>query len=215
MQIEDTVQAPEWFGAAARGISFFPVIMGVYMIVYAVWWPFAWDLTGLIAFVLVCILAVLFIFRGIRQIQHSRLFEAVKSPEDIRIDRAMGILNSVTHPTWMLGTIVLLILGQERWIMPLIVFVIGAHFLPMARILRRWIDYPLGLLMIAFAVISGFLAADPAVSWTAVFAIAGTGGTLTTGIYAAYMARDYSKLARTAGLLFPAGIDRATSKSAV
>jgi hypothetical protein len=40
-QIDDR-RAPEWFGAAARSVSFFPVMMSVYALVYAVWWPFAW-----------------------------------------------------------------------------------------------------------------------------------------------------------------------------
>lgn len=109
-------------------------------------------------------------------------FEAPESPEDTRIGRAMGILNSVTHPVWMLGTIVLLIVGQGRWVMPLMVFVIGAHFLPIAHILGRWVDYPAGLLMIAFAVI---------------------GGTIATGFYAIYMAKRYGQMTRAAGLSFP------------
>lgn len=203
VQVEDKVQVPEWFGAAARGISFFPLLMSVYMIIYSVWWPFAWGLPGLIVFVLVVVLAAIFSSRGIRQIRHSRQFEAVESPEDTRIARAMGIVNSVTHPIWMVGTVALLIFGQGRWVMPLMVFVIGAHFLPMARILGRWIDYPLGLLMMAFAVIGGALATDPSVPWIIVFAVAGTGGTIATGVYAAYMAREYARRTRAAGLSFP------------
>lgn len=45
----------------------------------------------------------------------------------------MLVLNSVTHPVWMLGAVLLLVFGQGRWVLPLMVFVIGAHFLPMAR----------------------------------------------------------------------------------
>lgn len=115
----------------------------------------------------------------------------------------MGILNSATHPIWMLGTVVLLITGNGRWVMPLLVVVIGAHFLPMARILGRWIDYPLGLLMVAFGVVGGVLAADPSVPWIVVFAVAGTGGVLATGVYAAYMAWGYGRMASAAGLSFP------------
>lgn len=35
-------------------------------------------------------------------------------------------------------------LGEARYIIPLIVFVIGAHFLPIAKIMDRRIDYLLG-----------------------------------------------------------------------
>lgn len=202
MQTADKVQPPDWFGAAARGISFFPVVTSAYMLIYSVWWPLAWGVPGAIAFVLVLLLAVGFIVRGISQIRHSMQFEIVNSSEGDRIARAMGILNSVTHPIWMLGTVALLIFGQDRWVMPLMVFVIGAHFLPMARILNRWIDYPMGLLMIAFAILGGFAAADPSVSWVEVFAISGTGGAIATGIYAAYMAVGYSRMTCAAGLSF-------------
>ncbi|MEO6827156.1 MAG: hypothetical protein ABI255_07235 [Microbacteriaceae bacterium] len=101
------------------------------------------EVPGLISFVLVVGLSILFIVRGVQQIRHSTQFDVVSSPEDTRIAKAMGILNSVTHPVWMLGTVALLIVGQARWVMPLVVLVIGAHFLPMARILavgslRAW-----------------------------------------------------------------------------
>lgn len=115
----------------------------------------------------------------------------------------MGSLNSVTHPIWMLGTVTLLIFGHGRWAMPLLVFVIGAHFLPMARILGQWIDYPPGLPMVTFAVIGGVLAADPSVRWITVFAIAGIGGALATGVYAAYMTWGYDRMTRAAGLSYP------------
>lgn len=58
MQVDGRAQAPEWFGAAAHGISFFPVMMSVYMLIYSVWWPFAWGLPGLIAFALIVVLTV-------------------------------------------------------------------------------------------------------------------------------------------------------------
>lgn len=76
--------------------------------------PLAWGVPGLTAFVLVVVLAVFFIVRGIRQIRHSTRFEVVSSPEGDRIAKTMGILNSVTHPIWMLGMMVLLIFGQTR-----------------------------------------------------------------------------------------------------
>lgn len=201
-QARNDADAPEWFGAAARGIAFFPVMMSAYMIIYSIWWPFAWGVVGLVAFAVVMALASAFIVRGIRQIQHARRFTSVESPEGARIVRAMGILNSVTHPIWMLGSIALLLTGQGRWVMPLLVVVIGLHFLPMAQILHRWIDYPLGMLMVAFGVAGGVLAADPSVPWIDVFAVAGTGGAIATGIYAAYMAWGYSRIVAAAGVSF-------------
>lgn len=116
--------------------------------------------------------------------------------------RRRHILNSVSHPVWMIGSIILLIAGEGRWALPLMVFVIGAHFIPMAWILARKIDYFLGPLAIIFAAVAGYFALDPSVSWLMVFAVAGLGGGLATGTYAAYMARAYRARCLEAGVPF-------------
>ncbi|HHW50688.1 MAG TPA: hypothetical protein GX406_04345 [Pseudoclavibacter sp.] len=198
-----TTQAPEWFGSAARGIAFFPVMMSAYAVFYAAWWPFAWGYAGAGAFALVVVLAVAFVVRGVAQIRHASSFPNHPNDEDQRIGKAMGVLNSVTHPIWMLGSIVLLVFGQGRWVLPLMMFVIGAHFVPMARILGRRIDYLLGPVAMLGAIIAGVLALDPQVSWLVVFAVAGIGGAVATLCYAVYMARAYRRLCERAGVTFP------------
>lgn len=97
----------------------------------------------------------------------------------------------------------LLVFGQGRWVLPLMVFVIGAHFIPMARILGRRIDYLLGPVAMLGAVAAGVLALDPRVSWLVVFAVAGIGGAASTLAYAAYMARAYRRLSERARVPFP------------
>lgn len=196
--------APEWFGSAARGIAYFPIAMSGYAVFYALWWPFAWGYVGAGAFVLVLVAAALFVYRGVSQIRHAASFPNHPTAEDQRIGKAMGVLNSVAHPIWMLDSIVLLIAGQGRWVLPLMVFVVGAHFVPMARILGRKIDYLLGPVAMIGAVIAGILALDPDVSWLTVFAVAGKGGAVAPLCYAVYMARAYSRLCQRADVLFPA-----------
>jgi hypothetical protein len=198
-----TSAAPEWFGSTARATAFFPAMMSVYLLIYASSWPAAWGVAGTIACAAVAVYAIVFIVRGIRQIRHARRYPAVKTPEGARIDRAMGLLNAVTHPVWMAGAVVLILNGQERWVLPLMVFVIGAHFLPMGSILSRKIDYLLGPVAMLFAVFAGILAANSDVPTAEVWAVAGIGGALSTGSYAAYMARNYAQLAKTAGVEFP------------
>lgn len=195
-----TMQAPDWFGSAARGIAFFPVMMSAYAVFYAAWWPFAWGFIGAGAFALVLVTAVFFVVRGIAQIRHAASFPSNLTAEDQRLNKAMGLLNSVTHPIWVLGSIVLLVFGQGRWVLPLMVFVIGAHFVPMARILGRKVDYLLGPVAMVAAVIAGVLAVDEQISWLVVFAVAGVGGTVATLCYAAYMARAYRRLCERAGV---------------
>lgn len=183
--------------------------MSVYVVFYSVWWPFAWGPIGGALFAGALVYAAVFIVRGIRQIRHASQFVSEPTLEDARVERAMGILNSVAHPIWMIGSVVLLILGEGRWILPLMVFVIGAHFLPMASILGRKIDYFLGPLAMVLALLAGYFALNPSVSWLTVFAVAGVGGALSTGSYAAYMARAYRALCREAGVFFEKPIRKA------
>lgn len=195
--------APDWFGSAAQAIAVFPVAMSGYAIFYALWWPLAWGWAGAAAFLIVLGFAAFLVVRGVEQMRHAARFPSNPTPEDQRTLKAMTVLNSVTHPIWMLGSILLLVLGQGRWALPLMVFVIGAHFLPMARILGRRIDYVLGPLTILAAVLAGAAALDDGTSWLVVFAIAGVGGAASTLSYAIYLARDYRRLCARAGIAFP------------
>lgn len=117
----------------------------------------------------------------------------------------MMVLNSITHPVWMFPSILLLVFGQGRWVLPPMVFVIGVHFVPMARILARRIDYLLGPVTIIAAIIAGILALDEQVSWLVAFAVAGIGGAIATHCYALYLAREYRRLCERADVSFPVG----------
>jgi hypothetical protein len=198
-----TTHAPEWFGAAARSNAFFPILMGAYLMFYAASWPFAWGWIGALGLVTAVASGAVSVVRGVRQVRHAARFEALPSPENARIDAAMARLNGVTHPVWIVGSIVLLLTGHGRFVPPLMVFVIGAHFLPMARILGRRIDLLLGPVAMAFAVWAAVLALDPSVGWLTVFAVAGVGGALSTGAYAVYMTRAYRRMCERAEVPFP------------
>ena len=203
----DTTQleTPEWYGSTARATAFFPLMMAVYMVFYAAWAPFAWPLAGSITFVVVGAAAALCVRRGIHQIRHAKRYRSIATAENDRLGRTMGILNSVTHPIWMLGGIVLGVLGEGRWFLPLMVFVIGAHFLPMAQILNRTIDYLLGPIAMGFAIAAAVLGSEPTVPWIDVYAVAGLGGAITTFGYALYMIWNYRRTADAAGVTIPRG----------
>ena len=205
MPTEDSFQAenvPQGFGSAARSVAFFPILMAGYAIFYSVWWPFAWGWAGAAAFLVVVIAALVAIARGVAQVRHAARFTSERTPENDRLNKAMGVLNGVTHPIWMVGSVVLLVFDQGRWVLPLMVFVIGAHFLPMAAILDRKIDYILGPVAVGGALLSASLATDPQIPWLVVFAVAGLGGAISTLGYAGYMARSYRTLCSRAGVRF-------------
>lgn len=198
---------PDWFGAAAQDLAPFPIIMSGYALFYAVWWPFAWGWAGAAAFLIVLIAAALFVARGVMQVRHAALFPNDPTPQIERERKAMMVLNSITHPVWMFPSILLLVFGQGRWVLPLMVFVVGVHFVPMARILARRIDYLLGpvtiIAAIIAAIIAGILALDEQVSWLVAFAVAGIGGAIATHCYALYLAREYQRLCERADVSFP------------
>lgn len=194
--------APDWFGSAAQDLAPFPVIMSGYAVFYAIWWPFAWGWAGVAAFVVVLIAAALLVARGVSQLRHAGQFPDQPTPEIVRERKAMLVLNSITHPIWMLGSVLLLVFGQGTWALPLMVFVIGAHFVPMARILGRKIDYLLGPVTMIAAIAAGIFALNGQ-SWLVVFAMAGIGGAVATLCYALYLAREYRRLCRRAGVPFP------------
>lgn len=148
-------------------------------------------------------LGIWFVRIGVRQVRHARSFSGEATPDDLRIARAMGILNSITHPVWMTASIVLLLLGLGRWVLPLMVAVIGLHFIPIALILGRKIDYFLGPVSILFAVVAGVFASFDNVPWLVVFAIAGIGGALSTIGYSFYMTAAYRSLCEKAGVPYP------------
>lgn len=199
----ESVQAPGWFGAAARDLAPFPIVMSGYAIFYAVWWPFAWVWAGVAAFLPLLVASAFLVIRGISQVRHAAQFPNHPTPQIERERKAMTLLNGVTHPLWMFPSILLLVFGQGRWVLPLMVFVIGAHFVPMARILGRKIDYVLGPVTMIAAIIAGLLALDEQVSWLVVFAVAGVGGAVSTLSYAIYLAREYERTCARAQIVFP------------
>lgn len=209
MTTSDPIHAehvPKGFGSSARSVAFFPILMGGYAIFYSVWWPFAWGWTGAAAFLIVLIGGLFAIFRGVTQVRHAARFASEPNPDNDRLNKAMGLLNGVTHPLWIVGSVLLLVFGQGRWVLPLMVFVIGAHFIPMAAILGRKVDYVLGPVAVAGALVAAWLAADPQIPWLVVFAVAGLGGAISTLSYAGYMARSYRKLCSDAGVRFPVAL---------
>ncbi|MFT4052579.1 MAG: hypothetical protein QM677_10060 [Microbacterium sp.] len=150
---------------------------------YAAWWSFAWGWIGALA------------------------FPNDPTPEIERERKAMALLNSIAHPIYMFPSILVIVIvivfGQGRWVLPLMVFVIGAHLLPMARILDRKIDYLLGPVTMIVAIGAGLLALDETVAWLVVFAVAGIGGAVSTLCYALYLAREYRRLCDRASVPFP------------
>lgn len=185
---------PSWYGGAVRSVGYQPILQVFFMLVYAVWWVFAWPAWGTAAFSIALVFAIWACILSVRNIRHSLQFESIPSEEGNRVGRQMGILSAVTYGPLWIAVIVLAIMGQPRWILPVVATIIALHFLPQARIFNRRIDYLTTAVALASAVVGLWLAAQPEVGWQSVYAVTGIGGAAATAINTGYLLREYRNL---------------------
>jgi hypothetical protein len=106
----------------------------------------------------------------------------------------------ISYGALRIAVIVLGLLELWRWVLPVVALIIGIHFLPLAVVFSRRIDFALAPLAIGFAIVGLVLAAQPDISWQLVYGITAIGSAVTTGIYAAYILRGYRVMFREAGV---------------
>lgn len=78
-----------------------------------------------------------------------------------RASRLFHLINIGQWVVILIGVNVLNNTGLGAWDIPFMIFVIGAHFLPLARLFRRPTHYVTGLAMVLLAVFYPFLAGGP------------------------------------------------------
>lgn len=201
-----TIQQPapiaaDWFGTAARYVAPLPMIMSLFMLVYAFWFIIEWGWLGGAVFTALAVCAVFWSFRAIRNIQHATSYPSIASPEGAAQGKKMAILSGITYPALWATVLALALTGHANYIMQAVVIIIGLHFIPMAPILGRRIDYLLGPLSVLCGIAGCLLVATDPAGWRLGFAIASTGGAIATFIYAIYSLRGYRTMANTANAL--------------
>lgn len=197
---ETTTGVPEWYGAAALSLSCQPIIQVFFMLVYAIWWVFAWPVAGTVVFVLALVYAGVIVAQSIANTRHSRRFPSIRTPEGDLIGKRMGTLSGVSYGVLWIAVIILALFGLWRWVLPVVALVIALHFFPMAAIFSRRIDYLLAPIALIFAVIGLVLAAQSEVPWAVVYGVTGIGGAITTAAYAGYLVAEYRALSHRAGV---------------
>ncbi|MGB3413600.1 MAG: hypothetical protein WBA28_02675 [Microbacteriaceae bacterium] len=185
---------PVWYGEAIRSLAPQPIIQVFFMLVYALWWVFAWPVWGSAAFGLAVLFAGYVLVRSVRNIRHAREFENIPTIAGAKIGKSMAILSGVSYGALWAAAITLMLFGQWRWILPIVTVIIALHFFPLARIFHRKIDYFLAPIALLFALLGVWMASNPEVSWQFVNAITGIGGSVATGAYSAYMLYGYHVL---------------------
>src|SRR5699024_2044798 len=192
--------AGDWYGEAAQSIAPVGIMMAFFMLIYTIWFGFAWGTIGWLLFGLSVLLAGIITVKSIKNVKHSRLFAHNITTEGARINLAMGILSGVSYGLLWLFVIILMTIDLYILIMPFVTLIIGVHFIPQAKIMNRKLDYFVAPLPILSALFSFYLAAQPEASWLVVYAVASVGGAIATAIYGMYMLKTYQTLALENGV---------------
>ena len=109
-----------------------------------------------------------------------------KNAADARITKWMGIVSGIQGVAILGSIVVLALIGQWVWIMPVVALIVGLHFLPMPAIFGRRIGYFLGAAMLVVAII-GMVLTVQQLPWQQVWALTGFDAAAVTSAYGLYM----------------------------
>ena len=117
--------------AAVKSMAPFPILMATFMLVYAVWFGVAWGVIGWAVFALFGVYAAWLIFCGVQHIRVTKkLPKPTPTPASKRIAKQMQLLSTVSYaPLWIIFAL-LGMFQQQIYIMPVLVLVVGLHFIP-------------------------------------------------------------------------------------
>ena len=143
-------------GGRAIGAMFLAVFGAAWLIASELMRPHPqyWIIAAVIALAALLMTVACRSFRACK-----RLIGATpESPERLRMRHAFGIINGIQWGAIAVSAIALAALNLPAWIVPSIMFIVGAHFLPLARITRSRPDLITGLMIVAIAIIYPFVA---------------------------------------------------------
>jgi hypothetical protein len=135
----------------AIGAMFFSVFGGVWLCVWA-FRSFAapWPIAIAIAIVTVVLLAIAWrVFRASAAAKQA----AAETPEEKRRSRLFHIINAGQWVLILVAINVLARMGMSAWIAPAMIFIVGLHFIPLARIFDNPPHYLTGLALMGLAMI--------------------------------------------------------------
>lgn len=191
------------FGEIAQNIAPYGIIMAVFTLCYSIWFCFAWGTVGLILFALTVIYGAYIVFASIKNIKHAKRFKVVPSEAGKKIAKNMGIVSAITYSALTVFAVTFAAVHLVKLIFPAVTLIIGLHFIPLAKIMNRKIDYFIAPVPIVFSLVASYLAFTTTMTWLEVYAAAGIGGAFATMIYGAYMLYAYKKVVREYRIEYP------------
>ena len=191
------------FGEIAQNIAPYGIMMAVFTLFYSVWFCFAWGRAGMVLFALTVVYGGNIVFASIKNIKHAKRFKAVPSEAGKKIAKNMGIVSAISYSALTVIAVTLAAVHLEKLILPAVTLIIGLHFIPLAKIMNRKIDYFIAPVPIVFSLVAAYFAFTTDMHWTEIYAVAGIGGAVATMIYGYYMLYAYKKVAREYGVEYP------------
>ena len=191
------------FGEIAQNIAPYGIMMAVFTLFYSVWFCFAWGAVGRILFALTVAYGGNIVFASIKNIKHAKRFKAVPSDAGKKILKSMSIVSAITYSALTVCAVTLSAVHLVKLIFPAVTLIIGLHFIPLAKIMNRKIDYFIAPVPIVFSLLASYLAFTTTMTWLEVYAVAGIGGACATMFYGAYMLYAYKRVAREYGVEYP------------
>ncbi len=120
-------------------------------------WLIAWSIkvfgTRPIFIAPIAILGTTIFIAAIRQFKLNQVAHATESdsPESKRASRIFNIVNIGQGVAILIAVNVTNNLGHKEWFIPVFIFIVGAHFLPLASIFKATRHYVTGIAMILLA----------------------------------------------------------------
>lgn len=179
---------------AVRSVAGALLLMAFFTLVWAGWifpafsagvaWPMATP------FIL---LVLLFLVQGVLLFARSRSFPVVATAgrrrQTKRIGMRFGLIFGIEGALIGATSGILSGTGHDAYLAPAIALIVGAHFIPLARVFERTFDYGVAAWVIAVAIAGILLIALTSVAPALVSALVGIGTAMGTCAYGMYLLR--------------------------
>lgn len=181
------------------------LLMAFFTTLWASWslagLPFA---AGLVVIAVFLVFVVLFVIAGIRLFALARRFPTVdttaRRTQTRSMGRRFGIIFGLEGVLIGAASGVLGATGLSDYINPVIALIVGLHFIPLARVFERTIDYWIAAWVVLTALVGIALLAFTALPVTIVWTIVALAAACGTSTYGFYMIHEGRRLVGRVGV---------------
>lgn len=181
------------------------LLMAFFTALWASWslagLPFA---AGLVVIAVFLVFVVLFVIAGIRLFALARRFPTVdttaRRSQTRGMGRRFGIIFGLEGVLIGAASGVLGATGLSDYLNPVIALIVGLHFIPLARVFERTIDYWVAAWVVLAALVGIALLAFTTLAVTVVWTIVALATACGTSAYGFYMIREGRRLAGRVGV---------------